>query len=827
MGSNGHSTRLGLLTLIALAPPVVGSASSDNSSAHKTVAVKPSWTRVTIDPPSVTFNDRREQRHLLVTGQDARGTLHDLTRSARYRATQPAIANVNENGILTPGEPGQAEIVVTVDNVVTKVPVTVPQRSSSPVNFTLEVVPALTRSRCNMGACHGTPSGKNGFRLSLQGYLPDQDYSVLTRETYGRRTNPLEPEESLILKKGLAEIPHEGGKKLWKTEDAYRVIEQWVAEGCLKTPENTPSLVRLEILPGARSLRDDSKQQQVVVIAHFSEGPPRDVTSLVTFSVSDEQTATVTKSGLVTFSRRGSVAVLCRYLHQVSNARLSYVKSVPGFAWKNPPIANEIDRLVYEKLKELQIEPSGQCTDEEFVRRVYLDAVGALPTVETVTTFLADKSPGKRDRLIDRVLASPSYADFWALKWADVLRNSRKQVAYRGAFQYRRYLVDVFAQNRPFDQFVTELLTSRGDTLSSPAANFYRVAREPLDCAESTSQLFLGVRMQCAKCHNHPFERWTQDDYYGFAAFFARVKHKKPSADAEREVVFVAKDGEVNHLRTGKVMLPKAPGVTAYAMSPGEDRRTYLAQWLTSADNPFFARSIVNRIWFHLLGKGIVDPVDDFRDSNPPTNEELLAYLAKEFVQSGFDHRHMVRLILRSNVYQASARSTPLNADDEKHFSRAYTRMLSAEPLLDALCDATECPENYAGLPPNSRAVQLPDADVNHPFLQAFGQPTRELVCECARESESTLNQALNLINGDVIHAKLRHPDNRIGRLLKANQTNPQIITELYLATLSRPPADDEIKGAERHIQKTGDRRRALEDIHWALLNCKEFLFRH
>lgn len=784
--------------------------------------------KLSVLPSAVSLTGPRSYQHILVTGEYADGTVRDLTRVAQYVAVDPGIATVSEGALIHAGGDGATMVAIQAGSLETKVPVTVNGFAEArPINFKHEVIAAFTRAGCNSGACHGTPSGKNGFRLSLQGYLPDQDFEVLTREVFGRRTNPLDAAGSLILTKGTGTIHHEGGKRLFVNEETYRVVHDWIAEGCRAAPPETPELVRLEILPRERTLRNDAQKQQVVVIAHYAGGSQRDVTGLIKFSSSDEQVASVSKSGLVTFHKRGSVAVLCRYLHQIDNAKLSYIQEVPGFAWNDPPAQNYVDEHVFAKLRELQILPSDLCTDEEFVRRVRLDVTGLLPTAAEARAFLSDTDPAKRAKLIDRLLETPEYADFWAMKWADVLRNTRKQVAYRGAHNYRRFLAETFAQNRPFDQFVGELITSSGDTMMNPAANYYRVSRDPLECAETTAQLFLGVRMQCAKCHNHPFERWTQDDYYGFAAFFARVKQKKPEANGEREVVFLARGGEVSHLRTGQVMKPKAPGVPAYEVGAAEDRRAFLAKWLADPANPFFARSVVNRIWFHLMGKGIVDPVDDFRDSNPPCNEKLLDALAADFAKSGFDFKHVVRVILNSRSYQLSARPNDFNKDDEKYFSRAYTKLLSAEQLLEGISAATAVPEKYPGMPLGTHAFQLPDGEINHPFLQAFGQPTRELACECARESESTLNQALNLINGNVIHTKLRDPNNRIGQLVAAGMADPELIGELYVATLSRPARPEEIEGALAHIKANADRRRALEDVHWALLNCKEFLFRH
>ena len=822
--------RYPMAILLVLTPLAGVVAAEKQPGARKQAAldIVGSPQKISVEPTGFTLSGPRAFQQVLVAGHYADGTVRDLTRSVEYASLTPDVLAVDDGGVIRSVGDGAGEIAIRVGSHEAKLAVPVANMATpDPFDFKREVSASLTRSGCNSGACHGTPSGKNGFRLSLQGYLPDQDFNTLTRETFGRRTNPLDAGGSLMLAKGAAEIPHEGGKRLWSHEEAHRVILGWIAEGARKTPADSADLVRLQILPEPRLLRDEAKNQQVVAIGHFADGTSRDVTPLVKFSSSDEQVATVTKNGLVTFHKRGGVAILSRYMHELQNAKLSYVREVSGFAWSNPPENNYIDKHVFAKLRELQIQPSELCTDAEFLRRVYVDVAGILPNSEQVEKFLADKSADKRAKLIDQVMELPEYADFWAMKWADVLRNTRKAVAYRGAHNYRRFLVETFAENRPFNEFVTDLLTSSGDTMMYPAANYYRIAREPQDCAETTAQLVLGVRMQCAKCHNHPFERWTQDDYYGFAAFFARVKHKKPVPKSEQEVVFLSRSGEVNHLRTNAVMKPQAPGSEAYEVGEGEDRRAYLARWLSEPDNPFFPSSTVNRIWYHVLGKGIVDPVDDFRDSNPPCNEALIDALAADFVKSGYDFKHMLRTILNSRTYQLSAKSNELNADDEKYFSRAYTKLLSAEQLLDAICDSTSVPEKFKGLPLGTRAIQLPDGEFNHQFLQAFGQPSRELSCECARESDSTLNQALNLINGDVIHNKLRNPENRLGKLMKAKASDEQIVAALYLATLSRAALPEEIATAKAHIEANKDRRKALEDVHWALLNCKEFLFRH
>ena len=570
-------------------------------------------------------------------------------------------------------------------------------------------------------------------------------------------------------------------------------------------------------------------------MGHFSDGSVRDVTRLTVFSSSDSAVAEVSSTGLVSFNQAGEVAILCRYLMELQTIRLTYLEPRQGFVWPNPPENNYIDKFVFAKLKMLSIPPAEPCTDQEFIRRAYLDVCGLLPTPKAVRAFLADTTPNKRAKLIDALLERPEYADFWTLKWSDVFRSSRKAIQIKGTHVFQHWLRDRIARNAGFDSLVREMLTASGSTFANPPANYYRVARDPQNLAETTAQLFFGIRMQCCKCHNHPFERWTQDDYYSMAAFFARVRHKKdslePGADPQKktgaEIIYDGRSGEVTQPRTGQVMKPKFMGGAVPNIPPGTDRRQVLAGWLTSGDNPFFAKSVANRIWYHLNGKGIVDPVDDFRDSNPSANDELLDALAKDFVAHKFDVKHLIRAIMNSRTYQLSAQTNEYNTDDTKYFSHAATKLLTAEQLLDAICTVTEVPEKFAGLPLGTRAVQLPDGDINHPFLKTFGQPARELACECERESDSNLAQALQLINGPTINGKVRNANNRIGRLLKAKTSEQEMLNELYLSTLSRLPNQENVKVALEHVARAKDKRKAWEDIQWALLNAKEFLFRH
>jgi hypothetical protein len=691
-----------------------------------------------------------------------------------------------------------------------------------------------------MGACHGTPSGKNGFKLSLRGYDPAADYAQLTRDALARRTSINNPDASLILQKALGRVPHEGGQRFAAGSVPHRVIRGWIAEGLNDDPTTLPAITKVEVLPGDRVQLHPARWQQLAVVARFTDGSARDVTALSVFTSSDPTVADVDRSGLVTFKQPGEVAILVRYLEHMLTARLTYLKPNDRFVWTNPPEHNEIDTLVFAKLKMMNILPSDLCTDEEFLRRAYLDLCGILPTPDEARAFLASKDPDKRAKLIDQLLERPEYADFWALKWADVLRSNRKTIQLAGVHKYQGWLRNSIAANRPFDALVRELLTANGSTFANPAANYYRVARDPQSLAETTAQLFFGIRMQCAKCHNHPFERWTQDDYYSLAAFFARVRQKPdPTNDLAApgkpptggaEVIYADRAGEIEKpLANGSkvVVAPRFLGGPAPAIEPGQDRREVLARWLTSAENPFFARSVVNRVWFHLMGRGIVDPVDDFRDSNPASNEELLDALAKDFAAHGFDQKRLIRKIMTSRTYQLSAETNETNKDDTKYFSHAVAKLYSAEQLLDAICAATAVPEKFAGLPLGTRAVQLPDGEVNHLFLKTFGQPARELACECEREGDSNLAQALQLINGPTIHEKLRAPNNRIGQLLAAKKPDAEILAELYLATLSRFPTEAEATVVLEHVAKAADKRKAWEDVQWVLINSKEFLFRH
>jgi Protein of unknown function (DUF1549)/Protein of unknown function (DUF1553) len=784
--------------------------------------------RLEVFPPVIKLSGPRSRAQLVVTGHYADGSVQDLTRASQFATTAAGVVVV-EQGIALPQHDGQAEVAVVAGGRAAVVPVEVTEYDRpEPVSFEFDALAALSKQGCNSGACHGSPSGKGGFRLSLRAFDAALDKLTLIREDLGRRTNPLDPDGSLLLNKPLMKLPHGGGLKLTKHDPAYAALRQWIAEGCQVDAESAPRCVRIEVLPASgRLLKWPAHTQQLAVVAHFSDGSTRDVTQLACYSSSDSQVADVTAGGLVAGRDRGETAVIVRYLEHIESCFLTFVKDIPGYVWSNPQPLNYIDQHVDAKLRQLQYLPSGVASDDEFLRRVYLDVIGQLPTLEESKTFLNDASPAKRAKLIDQLLDRPEHAKFWALKWGDLLRMTSTQVGNSGVFKYHRWLERAFETNMPYDQFARELLTASGSTLDNPTANFYRTSSDTQDSVESISQIFLGARLQCAKCHNHPFERWTQDNYFGLAAFFNRVQRKK-SPRGDELLIYLTHSGEVTQPRTGKQMKPWLPGKGDIDPSAMTDRRQPFVEWLTAQDNSLFAKVEANRIWTFVLGRGIVDPPDDFRDSNPPSNAALLDALAKDFAEHGFDRRHLLRIILNSRTYQADFRGNEFNKDETKYFSHYQPRMLSAEQLLDAICAMTGLPETFTGMPAGMKATELPAPDLaKHEFLKIFGQPERQTVCACERSSDSNLGMAIQFFNGPLIYGKLRDTNNRFRKLMTAGKPHEEIIRELYLAAVCRTPTSQELAASLAHLAAKQDPVAAMEDIAWAILNTNEFLFQH
>jgi hypothetical protein len=821
---------LALLAVLSLGVAVRVAAQS-SGAANPALIGQP--TALVVQPAVVELVGPRALRQLVVTARYADGSARDLTQACLITSAMPAVATVTPDGRIVPHQNGTTTLVIRAGGHTVQVAVTVRDLDKEqPISFRHEVIAALNVGGCNAGACHGTPAGKNGFRLSLRGYDPDADYVQLTHDALGRRTGSAEPEQNLILLKALGRIAHEGGARFPASSVPARVLRIWLAQGLPDDGAGLPAVKRLEILPGTQVLSAPARRQQLAVLAHFSDGSVRDVTPLTVFSSSDDMVASVAVGGLVDFHKTGEVAILCRYLETMQTVLLAYLEPKPGFVWKQPPEHNYVDKHVFAKLKMLSIPPSELCSDHEFIRRAYLDVCAVLPTPAEVKAFLADQDRDKRARLIDKLLDRPEYADFWALKWSDVLRISRKTLGADGANLFHKWLHDHIRQNTPFNKVVHGLLTADGNTFTQGPANYYRVVKQPEDLAETTAQLFLGIRLGCARCHNHPFEKWTQDDYYSTAAFFARVQVKAEKKSTPKKIeaasVYVELKGEVMHPRTGAVVPPRFLGGKLPVLGPEQDRREVFADWLTAPDNPFFARAVVNRLWFHLFGRGIVDAPDDIRDSNPPANEALLDALAKDFIAHDFDVKHILRVILNSRTYQLSATSNPFNKEDTRYFSHVVPKMLTAEQLMDAISQVTEVPEKIPGMPPGTRVVQVPDFDEAPVFLNAISRPARTLPCECERDDEVTLAKALQFVNGSTIMDKISNDKNCLTRLLASKKTNEEIATELFLMVLGREPTTDNLRAVVEHVQKhAAHPRQGWEDVLWALMNTREFMFRH
>jgi hypothetical protein len=712
-----------------------------------------------------------------------------------------------------------------------------------PVSFRNDVMAVLSKTGCNMGTCHGNKHGKGGFKLSLRGEDGAGDYEALTQDVFGRRVNPLDPDQSLLLLKATTQLAHEGGLRFRPDSQEYAILRRWIAAGMPQDKPGSPTAQELIVTPLEQVLVQPAREVRLKVMAKYSDGSRRDLTRLAVYEPSNAL-VTVTPDGRVTFKEPGETTVIVRYLHLQVPVRLAAIPARRDFVWKQPPANNFIDQHVFEKLRKLRLNPSELCRDEVFLRRAFLDLLGLLPTAEEARAFVADPAKDKRQRLVDRLLARPEFADFWALKWADLLRVEERTLDPRGVKTFHGWIRDSLAANKPLDQFAREIIAGRGSTYTNAPANYYRANRDPIQRAEGTAQVFLGTRLNCAQCHNHPFDRWTQDDYYNWAGLFARVdykilENKRTDKNDKHEfkgdqIVFLASKGEVRNPRLNQPATPKFLGGPAPEITGERDELQSLADWLTSPDNAMFARTQVNRVWFHLMGRGLVDPVDDFRMTNPASHPALLDALAKEFVRQRFDLRHLIRLIMTSRTYQLASEPDATNAGDEINYSHSLVRRLTAEQLLDAYGQVAGVPLELEGLPAGARSAQSPfprndrkskKSGVEQ-FLEVFGKPARLIPSECERSNETTMRQAFNLISGETINALVADRNNRLTRLLAGGRSDREIVEELYWTALTRPPTGVEAEQSLAYLAKAKDRRAALEDLLWGLLNAKEFVLR-
>lgn len=702
-------------------------------------------------------------------------------------------------------------------------------------SFRNHVIPVLTKLGCNSGACHGAAAGKNGFKLTLRGYDPETDYNTLTRQSLGRRINRLEPAQSLVLLKPTAAIGHGGGKRLEVGSLEYRVISEWIAAGTPAPSDADAQITKIEVTPQAVSLVNGG-EQQLSVRAIYSDGHAEDVTRWVKYASADSSIASVDEEGRVKVQGHGEAAITAWYQSRVAFARVAtpFPHTVGAEVYSRSPRYNYIDELVLKKLETLHIAPSGQAGDAEFMRRAFLDATGTLPTAQEVEKFLADTAADKRARLIDSLLERDEYVDYWANRWSDVMLVSSAKIPTNSMWSFYRWIRGSVAANKPWDRFVREIITASGNTLENGAANYYVIHKEATDLTENAAMAFLGMSVTCARCHNHPLEKWTQKQYYEMANLFGRVGLKNGTRAGDVSV-YTNPTGEVNHPRLGKPLPPRPLDGEALAFDSAKDRREHLADWLTSPDNPYFARAVVNRVWKNFMGRGLVEAVDDMRATNPPSNEELMAALVRDFVAHRCDLKHLMRTIMNSAAYQRSSAANETNRQDERYYSRYVIKRLGAEALLDAISQVTGVPTPFPDYPAGTRAMQLPDARVNSYFLQVFGRPPRITTCECERSSEPSVQQALHIINGETLNQKLRAPGGLVDSLIKMGAADEFVIRHLYLSALSRLPREDELKrltAAMREAQESARdaaaaRRQAIEDLTWAVLTSKEFLFNH
>jgi hypothetical protein len=784
---------------------------------------------VTIYPPQASLTTSADLQRFVAVATYNDGTTRDITNRVTFEPKDTALVTVAGN-LIRPRSDGETSISIKFHDKTAMAPLKIQSASTErKISFRLDVMPVFLRSNCNTGSCHGSARGQDGFMLSLFGYDPTGDYYRITRQLSGRRINLAFPDESLMIEKTIESVPHTGGKLFDKGSEYYNSILSWLQAGAPDDPNDIPSPTSLEIYPKQAVLEGKGTTQQFIALATYSDGSTRDVTTLALFETNNAPSAAISKNGTVTAGNRGEAFVMARFATFTVGSQIIVIPE--NLDYQRPEFSpkNYIDELVAQKIHKLRILPSDLCTDEEFLRRATIDITGTLPTENEFTAFIENTSPDKRSKIIDTLLARKEFTEVWVMKFAELLQistNANNQVSYKATLLYYNWLQDRIANNVPFNKIVQELLSSTGGTFSNPSTNYYQIERDTLKLSENVAQVFMGMRLQCAQCHNHPFDRWTMNDYYSFAAFFSQVG-RKGAQDPREVIVYNKANGDMKHPVGGRVMDPVFLGAAKPEIKSGQDRREILGAWMASPENPFFSRNLANIVWSHFFGVGIIDPVDDVRISNPASNPELLSSLADRFTEYNYDFKRLVRDICNSRTYQLSTKVNASNEGDSKNFSHSLARRMRAEVLLDAISQITQTKNKFKGLPVGARAVQIADGNVSNYFLRTFGRAERKTVCSCEVKMEPNLGQALHLINGDATGNRIVS-GKAVANMITEGRSSEQIIDSLYIRAFGRKPTQTEKSQLIAQIDTDPKKiKQDLEDVFWALLNAKEFMFNH
>lgn len=808
------------------AESTAAAAAETAPSAPKVPPVKnASPVKLNVFPADVVLTNVRDRQSMVAQMEYSNGITVDVTNLVQFAVANPALVNIKDK-TFSPAADGETTVKVSIENFNIDVPIKVANATvNPPIGFTNDVMPVFSKAGCNAGSCHGAARGKDGFRLSLYGFDPKGDYHRLTREMLGRRIDLAVPDDCLLISKATGAVPHSGGELFKPGTESYATLISWLESGASFDPGPVQKVVGIELYPNAAVLNGADSQQRLTVRAKYADGTDRDVTSLAYFSTNNDNSVSVAQDGVVTAKNRGQAFVMCRFDTHTVGADFIVLPKDLEFQWTDIPENNFIDKRINEKLRNLRIQPSELCSDAEFIRRTSLDICGIVPAPQRVADFIADQAPDKRSKYIEEMLARKEFVEIWVMKWSELLQvRSTQQVSYKATLLYYDWLKQKIADNVPVNQMVRELLGAQGGTFTVPATNYYQNEQDNLKISENVAQVFLGMRIQCAQCHNHPFDRWTMDDYFGFAAFFAQVARKR-GEDPREQIVFNRSAGETTHPVTKAVMKPKFLG----GIEPdttGKDRRAVLAEWIASPENPYFAKNLSNIVWAHFFGRGIVNEVDDVRVSNPPVNPQLLDDLGEKFKEYNYDFKKLVRDICNSRTYQLSTKTNETNESDLSNFSHASLRRIRAEVLLDVISQITETKNKFRGLPLGSRAVQIADGNTTDYFLTTFGRAKRETVCSCEVKMDPSLSQALHLLNGGTVNTKIQQ-GKLVEKWLAETKTPEQIIEEIYLRCFARRPTEKELAALSAEVAGQENKTQALEDVFWAALNSREFVFNH